>query len=239
MAGVLALLAILACHPAGTSHGVYKSGANAVARGARTGKVLVWGLDGTHERVPSEGPGGSSLLGESGPLWIVDHEVSAPVKPFPVDAAMVERTGFRIQPILGTKSTGAADAAKAGGVYVRSLIKVRRDHAPPLYIASATGDDVGAGKIGGPPDVRSGNNCRGILALLDAKGENLLDSVMLSDATDLCAVPVLAPPIDLDGDNRLDVLVYGQNENKGFRAWFSIDGEKLAAGPAESWDAIP
>ncbi|MFZ5477075.1 MAG: hypothetical protein ACOZNI_09900, partial [Myxococcota bacterium] len=128
---MLALLLLAACDRADPPRGVYRSGPNAVTAGAWTGEVKVWGPEGTRARVATEGPGGATLLGEAGPLWIADGEWPTPPKAPAVDAAMVERAGFRMQEVLGTRSTGAPDAARQGGVYVRSVVKVRRDKAPP------------------------------------------------------------------------------------------------------------
>lgn len=241
------LLLLLACRDAAPTYGVYRSGPNAITRGARTEQVLVWGPAGTVKRVPTAAKDGAVYLGESGPLWIVDRELPAPTKAVPVAAAMVERAGFRMKTVLvpaGTASatplgTSAPDAAKAGGVYVRSVVKVRRTGAPPVYVVTATGDDVGAGKFDGPADVRAGANCTSALGLLDDKGEKLLSSQPLAAATRTCAVPVVVPPIDRDGDGVLDVLIHGQNAQKGFRSWFRIDGTTLVPGPEDVWEAIP
>lgn len=218
---------------------MYRAGPNAVVEGRRDGELRLWGPDGTVSRLATPAPDGASFLGAAGPLWVVDREIPAPAKPFPVDASLVERAGFRMREVLGTASTGAVDPAKAGGVYVRSVVKVRRDHAPPVHVVTATGDDVGAGRFDGPADVRAGSNCRGALGLLDARGETLLASASLDDATRTCSVPVIAPPVDRDGDGRIEVLVHGQNGHAGFRAWFTVTDAGLEAGPGESWEAIP
>lgn len=233
------LLALLLACGAPDGRGVYRSGPNAIARGEREGDVLVWGAAGTVRRVATAAPGGGTYLGEAGPLWIVDREVPAPPKAPPVDAALVERAGFRMSEILQTAASGAPDAAKAGGVFVRSVVKVRMTNAPPVFVVTATGDEVGAGKFGGPADVRAGENCRAAVGLLDAKAEALVSGVLLADATKVCAVPVVVPPVDVDGDGKLDVLVHGQDGARGFRSWFEIDGGTLVAGPSETWEAIP
>lgn len=243
---MLSVLLLAACHREPTSLGVYRSGPNAVVSGARTDPVLVWGPSGTQRRVPTTGAGDSALLGESGPLWIVDHEVPAPQKAPAVSAAMVESAGFRMKGLLVPANAvplaaGAAapDAAKSGGVYVRSMVKLRRDKAPPIYIVTATGDEVGAGAFNGPADVRKGENCKAAVGLLDSKGDTLLSATVLEAATRTCAVPMVVPPVDRDGDGVLDVLVHGQNGTRGFRSWFRIDGTTLVAGPEDVWEAIP
>jgi hypothetical protein len=236
---MLLLLSLLACAPEPEARGVYRSGPNAVLPGAHANEVRLWGPAGTVSRIPSAAPGGHSFVGQAGPLWRVDRDVPAPVKSFPVDAAVVESIGFRFGELLGTRSTGAVDPAKAGGVFVRTALKVRRKNAPPVYVSSATGDEVGAGRLGGPPDVRAGKNCEAAVALLDAKGEKLLSGLRLDEATRICAVPVVTGPVDLDGDGGQDFLVHGQNGNKGFRAWFSLRGETLVPGSSEVVEDLP
>lgn len=242
---MLLLLTLLACRDEPPSLGVYRSGPNAVTRDALKQDVLVWGAAGTFKRVPTQAPGGASYLGEAGPLWIVDREIPAPVKAVPVDAAMVERAGFRLREVLAPAATAtpagasAPDAAKAGGVYVRSMVKVRRTGAPPVYVVTATGDEVGAGRFDGPQDVRRGENCRAAVGLLDHTGEKLLASARLDAATRTCAVPQVVPPVDRDGDGVQDVLIHGQNGDKGFRTWFRLEGAGLAPGPEDAWESIP
>jgi hypothetical protein len=243
---MLSLLLIAACSSDPPALGVYRSGPNAVARGARTGEVLVWGATGTSRRVASPGADGTVLLGEDGPLWVVDREVPAPKKAAPVTAVMVESAGYRMRALLVPADAAplpagvaAPDAAKSGGVYVRSVVKVRQEHAPPVYVVTATGDDVGAGQFDGPKDVRAGANCKAALGLLDDKGNTLLSSTLLAAATRTCAVPVVVPPVDRDGDGVMDVLVHGQNGNKGFRSWFRMEGTKLVPGPEDVWEGIP
>jgi hypothetical protein len=245
---VLTLLSsLLACHgdvPA--PKGVYHSGADAVARGVAPGPVKVWGPAGTQERTATAGKDGTVTLDASGPVWIVDHDVPAPAKANPVDAKYVESASFHLKELLVPAGSapavaGAAppDAARTGGVYVRSMVKVRREMAPPIYVVTATGDEVGAGRFDGPKDVRTGENCRAAIAVMDAKVEKRLYGALLDAATKVCAVPVLLPPVDLDGDGVLDVLVYGQNGTKGFRSWFRIVGDELVPGATDSWEAIP
>ena len=226
---VLALLTIVACTPAPTTRGVYRSGANAVAQGRRTGELWTWGAEGGRARVASEAPGGASFLGAAGPLWIFDRDVPAPPKATPVDATRVESAGFHLKALLPA----------ATGVYVRSIVKVRQPSGPPVYVVTATGDAVGAGRFGGPADVRSGESCTAAIGLLDHTASGLLSGHALPGATSTCAVPVVVPPVDVDGDGRLDVLVHGQNGHAGFRAWFVLDQGTLVPGPAETWETIP
>lgn len=236
---MLLLVLLLGCSSPST-RGVYRSGPNAIVEGRFKGPVKVWGPEGTVERLASEGPGGTTLLGQAGPLWRVDRDVPAPPKAPVVPATTVESAGFRMKEVLGTGATGAADPAKAGGVYVRSVIKWRRAFAPPIYLVAATVDTVGAGRRGGPTDVREGANCEAAVAVMDARGERLISAVRLENATRTCAVPMLVPPVDLDGDGRLDLLAYGQNGNRGFRTWFVLyeDGT-LVKGADEAWMGIP
>ena len=58
--------------------------------------------------------------------------------------------------------------------------------------------------------------------------------------TRICAVPYALGPVDRDGDGGQDFLVYGQEKNAGFRAWFTLlpDGT-LVAGEHEVWEYIP
>ena len=237
---LLASWMVQACAGAPAARGVYRSGPNAIVAGNRTGEVRVFGPAGTFGRLASPGPAGTTLLGQAGPLWVVDRDVPAPKKAARVDASMVERAGWRLQDVLGTIATAAPDAARAGGVYVRSVVKVRRDHAPPVYVVAATVDTVGAGRFDGPEDVRSGDNCRAAVAVMDIKGDTLLHSAILEAATRTCAVPAVLPPVDLDGDGDTDLLVHGQHGHAGFRSWFTLTAEgTLVAGSAEAWEAIP
>ncbi len=238
------LVLLLACTPAPTTRGVYRSGEgkgdNAVLQGTREGPQKLWGPSlGTVERTPTPAPGGHTFVGQPGVLWKVERDIPAVPKPFAVDAALVESAGFKLREVLGTASSGAKDAARAGGVYVRSMVKIRRPSAPPVYLVTATGDTVGAGRLGGPSDVRDGENCKAVVAMFDAKVERILASQALTDATATCAVPVLAAPVDLDGDGVQHALVHGQLARKGFRSWFTLRGDSLVAGASERWEDVP
>lgn len=235
------LFLLLAC--TGTTppdRGVYKSGPNAVARGTWSEPVKVWGPQGTFTRVPSPGPDGTTLLGEAGPLWIVDVELPTVDKGPPVPAALVERAGFRLRDILGSQATQEIDPARGAGVSMRSVVKMRREHAPPVYLAVAT---LGAHGIPGPDGrsaVQAPSDCKAAIAVLDAEAETTLSSMLLPGAEATCAVPVMAAPVDMDGNGTRDVLVHGQAETKGFRAWFAVDNAgQLTAGPHSEWIGIP
>ncbi len=236
----LATLLLCACTPAPTRHGVYRSGPNAIIAGSATEGVTLWGGDGMATRTPTPGPKGTTLVGAAGPLWRTDKDIAAPAKPPTVPAALVERAGIRVKAVLGTSGTPSVDAARPGGVYVRSIIKTRQPTAPPIVVLTATGDDIGAGRYGGPADVRSGNNCKAAFASVDAAADAVLSSHLLDDATRICAVPYALGPVDRDGDGGQDFLVYGQEKNAGFRAWFTLlpDGT-LVAGEHEVWENIP
>ncbi len=219
--------------------GVYTSGPNAVVDGVVGASVRVWGADGTVSRTPTPGPGGTTLVGQAGPLWRVDADIPAPPRPPTVPAALVERAGIRLKTVLGTSGAPSVDAARPGGVYVRSIIKVRQAHGPPIVLVTATGDDIGAGRYGGPEDVRTGNNCKAALATVDAAADAVMSSHLLDDATGICAVPYALGPVDR-GDGGQDFIVYGQEKQSGFRAWFTLkpDGT-LVAREREVWGGIP
>ncbi|MSQ03188.1 MAG: hypothetical protein EXR71_15075 [Myxococcales bacterium] len=236
---LLALL--LACPPSPPDGGVYRSGTNAVARGAITAPVMLWGAAGTVTRAPTPGPEGSTLLGEAGPLWIVDRELPAVEKGGPVPAALVERAGFRLREVLGSHTTREIDPARGAGVSMRSVVKMRRRLAPPVYIAVAT---VGAHGIpaagGGRAPVGDPGDCKAAVAVLDAEAEGTMSTFPLPGAEASCAVPVLTAPVDRDGDGVLDILVHGQTEHAGFRAWFAVgDDGVLKPGPTSLWTEIP
>ncbi len=236
---LLALL--LACPSPVPDVGVYKSGANAVARGTLTAPVMLWGPTGTVTRVPTPGPDGTTLLGAAGPLWIVDRELPAVEKGGPVPAALVERAGFRLRDVLGSHKTREIDPARGAGVSMRSVVKMRRKLAPPVYLAVAT---VGTHGIplagGGRAPVLDPGDCKAAIAVLDAEAEGTISTMPLPGAEASCAVPVLTAPVDRDGDGVFEVLVHGQAEHKGFRAWFTVgeDGG-LKAGPTSLWTDIP
>lgn len=249
-----ALLLLLSCSTAPPpAAGVYRSGPNAVVKGTYTGEVRVWGADGTLTRLASPGPDGTTLLGQAGPLWVLapkDPALPAPKKGVPVNATLVERAGFRLGEVLGATSTGAADAALAGGVYVRSTVKTRREHAPPVYLVTGTVDPLGAGRLGGPSDVRSGEACRAAVGVLDEKGGKLLASRVLDAARTTCAVPMVMGPVEPEvteatgttaGAGGARFLVHGQQGQSGFRQWFSLgnDGSLTEIGAADVWVGIP
>ena len=236
-------LLLLACAPPSAvpvHQGVYQSGANAEIEGAVVGEVPLWGPDGMVLRIASPGPGGTSLVGQPGPLWRTTRSLPVPPKPPTVPAELVERSGIRLKAVLGTSGAPSVDAARPGGVYVRSIIKARQPHAPPIILVTGTGDDVGAGLWGGPADVRTGNNCKSAVATVDAAADKVISSHLLDDATRICAVPYAIGPVDMDGDGGQDFLVYGQEKQSGFRAWFSLSADgTLVARESEVWEGIP
>lgn len=221
--------------------GVYTSGRNAVVRGAASGPVQVWSPSaGTLSRVPTEGPRGSSLLGEAGPLWKTTRELPAVEKGGPIPAPLVERAGFRFREILGTRGTTEIDPVRSAGVSVRSVVKVRRELAPPVYLATATAGAHGIPGPSGRSPVSSPADCVAAIAVLDHEAEKTLSTLPLPGAAETCAVPTLTAPVDLDGDGALDILAYGQSESKGFRAWFAIAADgTLKPGPTSVWTDIP
>lgn len=231
----------LACSRPPETHGVYRSGENAITPGARSGELKLWGPSGTVTRQASEGPGGSTLLGQAGPLWIATGDWPAPPKALAVEASLVERIGFRLAEVLGTKASGAKDAAKSAGVYVRSVVKVRQPDGPPLYIAAGTVDTSGEGQWAAPKgQERAGEACRAALVVTDHTAEKAVAQVELPLATSTCVIPLVVPPVDVDGDGVRDLLLYGQKDNKGFRTWFKLQKNgTLEKGLEESWEGIP
>lgn len=87
---------------------------------------------------------------------------------------------------------------------LRSVIKVPRDLAPPVYVASAEA------------------GCLAVVALLDHKARDVLawDHLRLPGPT--CAPFALVPPTDLDGDGTVDVVAYSGNGTPGTGAWRGV-----------------
>jgi len=233
-------LVLLACSSSPPDLGVYKSGANAIVKGSYSQPVKLWGPEGTVTRVPTPGPNGTTLLGASGPLWVVEKDEEKPTKGAPVPAAIVERAGFRLRDVLGTHAGEQIDPARSAGVALRSVVKMRRKLAPPVYLAVATFGQHGIPGPNGRSPVTSPEDCKSALAVLDADVGKTLSTLPIPGAEATCAVPVLIGPIDLDGDGGEDVLIAGQAENKGFRAWFHVEQNgTLTAGPTSTWSEIP
>jgi hypothetical protein len=117
---------------------------------------------------------------------------------------------------------------------------MRRKLAPPVYLATATAGAHGIPGPDGRTPVTSPADCVATIAVLDHEAEKTLSSAPLPGAAETCAVPSLTAPVDRDGDGGTDVLVYGQADHKGFRAWFAVaeDGT-LTPGPTSVWTAIP
>ncbi|MFH1464758.1 MAG: hypothetical protein ABIO70_10260 [Pseudomonadota bacterium] len=79
---------------------------------------------------------------------------------------------------------------------VRSVLKLRRPHAPPLLLAVGDAD------------------CRGFVALLDEQGQALAsDEITLPGPS--CAPLAAMPPADLDGDGHLEVALRAGNGEPG------------------------
>ncbi len=231
---------LVACSRPAPDLGVYKSGGNAVIRGSYTEPMRVWGPSGTFLRVPTPGPEGTTLLGEAGPLWVVDRDLPAVEKGAPVPAALVERAGFRLREVLGSTPSPEIDPVRGAGVSLRSVVKMRRTLAPPVYLAVATRGAHGIPGDAGPSPVDAPEDCKAALAVLDAEASKVLSSAPLPGAESTCAVPVLAAPLDVDGDGQMDVLVHGQAVSKGFRAWFRIAADgTLTPGATSQWAEIP
>lgn len=201
----------------------------------------MWGPQGTLTRVATRGSRGFTLFGEAGPLWIVDRDLPAEDRRAPVTAAIAERAGFRLREVLGGTTGADIDPARSAGVTLRSVMKVRRHLAPPVYVAVATRGQHGVLKTDGTrAAVLKADDCVGAIAVLNAELAKVVDHKIIGEAETTCAVPVLAGPVDLDNDGRLDVLAHGQSENRGFRRWYGIDPEgKLVPGPWDQQDGVP
>lgn len=226
-------------------HGVYRKGDNAIVKGTLQGTFRLWGPDGIVDRVASPGPAGTSYLGQAGPVWLVGPVEDAPAWPAPasaarLDAALVESAGWKLGERLGTIPTGAPDPARANGMYVRSMSKVARTNAPPLFVVAATRDTVGAGRRGGPEAPRSGDDCKAYVATVDNRATKVLAWLDLADATAACVPPRAVTAIDRDGDGGTDVLLHGQAGADGFRTWVSVGNDgTLQLGASERWQGIP
>lgn len=233
------VLALLACSLA-PDVGVYRSGRNAVVRGELEGEVMLWGPEGTVKRTPTIDEQGNSWVGEAGPLWRTSREIPAPEKAAPVTAALAERASFRMREVIGAEASAYPEADRASGVALRSMIKVRQDLAPPVYLVVATRGQHGIPQPGGGVSpVKDPRDCQASLAILDAEMEKVIASIPVDGATVSCAVPSLLSPVDKDGDGGRDIIVHGQSEGSGFRQWFAIDGNQLVPGAGSAWTEIP
>lgn len=236
----MVLLLLLGCRGPAADLGVYRSGPNAIAQGELEGELMLWGPMGTVRRLPTPDGQGNSLLGEAGPLWRVSRELPAPARATPVAAALAERASFRMREVLGAEPSAQVDADRASGVALRSMVKVRRHLAPPVYVVVATRGQHGIPGPGGTrSEVENPRDCEASVALLDDDLARVIASSPVPGAARTCAVPSLLAPVDHDGDGVDDVLAYGQAEGGGFRQWFVLRDEALEPGPASLWTAIP
>jgi len=90
---------------------------------------------------------------------------------------------------------------------LRTLVKVRRASAPPIYLA--TGD----------------TECMGLVALFNDDGKKVQDWLHVDLPGPKCAPLASVPPTDLDGDGEVEAVVYAGNGDPGigvFRAVIRI-----------------
>jgi hypothetical protein len=154
----------------------------------------------------------------AGGLWVATESVALAWLPpgaqlaFPappaVQAALVERVAWRLEPLLPAPTLlrggkEEPDPARFKGVSVRSVRKTRRD-GPPVIIALAD---------------RQGE---GILAVLDREAEGVLahERFPLGDST---VVPHVLPAFDANGDGLHETVVWGGEGEHAFRSLFSVD----------------
>jgi hypothetical protein len=148
------------------------------------------------EKGPCEG---RKVVGgpEHGVLSLPDGLVptSAPQKPPTNPAGLVEAAAWRIDETLPapdrfTPNATATDPARQRGVALGSLVKVRRQHAPPILLAAGTRD------------------CTGAFVILDHEGKTVLDRLLLPGA---CGMGRVLPPADLDGDGSMETAWFSED----------------------------
>jgi len=118
--------------------------------------------------------------------------IANPSTPPRVSNIQTERAQWRIEALTGVEA-GTTPSPAA----LRSIIKTRREYAPPYFVLS--GD----------------NGCTGVVAIVDST----LHTVLAHESVELpgpeCAPFVVHPPADLDGDGRSEWLVRAGREWDG------------------------
>jgi hypothetical protein len=120
---------------------------------------------------------------------------SSPQKPPTNPAGLVEAAAWRIDESLPapdrfTPNATATDPARQRGVALGSLVKVRRQHAPPILLAAGTRD------------------CTGAFLILDHEGKTVVDRLLLPGT---CGMGRVLPPADLDGDGAMETAWFSED----------------------------
>ena len=132
-----------------------------------------------------------------------EKAVQSPKAPARVSNIQTERAQWRIEELTGVVA-GTVPSPAA----LRSIIKTRRDNAPPYFVLS--GD----------------NGCVGVIAVVDSTLRNVLAHLKLELPGPKCAPLVVHPSTDLDQDGQTEWLVRAGREWDGhglFRGVYRLE----------------
>jgi|GEM_PF-7041682 len=145
----------------------------------------------------SAAPAGAALALQT------EKAVQSPQAPARVSNIQTERAQWRIEEL-----TGVVAGTTPSPAALRSIIKTRRDNAPPYFVLS--GD----------------NGCVGVIAVVDSTLRNVLTHVKLELPGPKCAPLVVHPSTDLDQDGQTEWLVRSGREWDGhglFRGVYRLE----------------